>query len=106
MNREIRKAGWFVIAVMAMGLINVSQAVTSNVNLTITDPNETALKIQTLTLTPQGGGEAVTVKNDDDDNKVGGLILEGGRSYDVTAVDQDGKKHKGVLVVPSGGGTQ
>lgn len=106
MSRVARQAGWFFIATMGMGLMGVSLAVTSSVNVTVTDPNEKPLKIQTLTLTPQGGGEAVTVENDDDDNKVAGLVLEGGQSYDVTAVDQDGKKHKGVLVVPTGGGPQ
>ena len=105
MSRVARQAGWFFIATMGMGLMGVSLAVTSSVNVTVTDPNEKPLKIQTLTLTPQGGGEAVTVENDDDDNKVAGLVLEGGQSYEVTAVDQDGKEHRGILVVPAGGGT-
>lgn len=105
MSREVKRAGWFVIAMMGVGLMDLSLAVTSNVNVTVTDPDEKPLKIQMLTLTPQGGGEAVTVENDDDDNKIAGLLLEGGQSYDVTAVDQDGNEHRGVLIVPTGSGT-
>jgi hypothetical protein len=66
-------------------------AVNVPVNVNFVDSKDTALNLKQIVLNP--GPTQQVVENKDDDNKIGGLLLEAGKSYRVEATDTRDEKH-------------
>lgn len=93
-----------VSLVLVIGLSRIAVAVTANVDLVVVDADAKPVKFDTIILTPKAGGASLTEQNNDDDNEIAGLILQGDTQYVVDIVDKEGNKKRGGVLVPLKGG--